>query len=319
MPRVCLKFSLVRRLLACAAVAMALAAPTLAVPTVASAQVVVIANGLPVTELDIKQRERLIANSTHKHVTRQEVINQLIDDRLKIAKAKTYGLVISDREVNAAFDNMAKRQGVSPKQFETFLNRAGVTPYAVKQRLRAQLAWNQMVRGKYASQLKVTDADVEGALRARHQGATLIGYAFTLYPVTVVVPQGSSRAVVAQKRRQAEDLRSRFTNCAQGLQLARGMGDVAVREPITRYSAQLPKPFRDLLDKMPVGHLTSPDVTAQGLQMFALCQKKQTTQDSPEKAKVRNEIFQKRFKAAASSFLEEIRRQAWIEYKHPQK
>jgi peptidyl-prolyl cis-trans isomerase SurA len=68
---------------------------------------------------------------------------------------------------------------------------------------------------------------------------------------------------------------------------------------------------------MPVGQLTTPDVTAQGLQMFALCGKKETTQDSPEKEKLRKEIFQKRFEAAARNFLAEIRREAWIEYKQP--
>ncbi len=314
-----MKFPSVRHLTACAAVAAALAAPMLAAPTTASAQVVVIANGSPITELDIKQRQRLIANSTHKHVTRQEVINELIDDRLKIAKAKTYGLTIDQKQVDAAFANMAKSQGVSPKQFVSYLNHAGVSPYAVKQRIRAQLTWNEMIRGKFSASLQVTEADVEQALRARHEGSTEMGYAYTLYPITVVVPPGSTRAAVAQKRREADNLRKRFTDCGRGLPLARGLGNVAVREPITRYSADLPKPFRDLLDKMSVGQLTAPDVTSQGLQMFALCGKKQTTQDSPEKAKVRKEIYQKRFEAASRSFLEQIRRQAWIEYKHPQK
>lgn len=314
MPGVCLKFPTVRRLLACAAVAAALI-----VPAIASAQVVVIANGSPITELDIKQRQRLIANSTHKHVTRKEVINELIDDRLKIAKAKTYGLVVDQKQVDAAFASMAQRQGVSTQQFEKFLNRAGVSAYAIKQRIRAQITWNEMIRGKFGASLQVTDADVEQVLRARHEGATQIGYAYTLYPVTVVVPQGSSRAVMAQKHREAENLRARFTSCAQGLPLARALNDVAVREPITRYSANLPKPFRDLLDKMPLGHLTTPDAIAQGLQMFALCGKKQTTQDSPEKEKIRREILQKRFEAASRNFLEELRRAAWIEYKHPPK
>ena len=34
---------------------------------------------------------------------------------------------------------------------------------------------------------------------------------------------------------------------------------------------------------------------------------------------MRQEIFRQRFEAASRSFLEQIRRQAWIEYKHPQK
>jgi peptidyl-prolyl cis-trans isomerase SurA len=296
--------------MACAVVAAALA-----VPALARAQVVVVANGSPITELDIKQRERLIATSSHKHVTRKEVIDQLIDDRLKIAKAKTYGLEVTDKEVDEAFGNMAKRQGVSKQQFEQFLSRAGVTPYAVKQRIRAELTWGQMIRGKYAASLKVSEADVDRALRARNEGTTQMGYIYTLYPVTVVAASGSSQAVMAEKRREAENLRSRFTSCAQGLALARALRDVAVREPVTRSSAALPAPLRELLDKMPIGHLTTPDVTAQGLQMFALCEKKQTTQESPLKAKVQEELFAKRYAAASRSFLEELRRSAWIEYK----
>jgi peptidyl-prolyl cis-trans isomerase SurA len=304
------KTSPIGRWLACAAVAAALAAPA-----VARAQVVVVANGSPITELDIKQRTRLLATSDRKSFTRKEVIQELIDDRLKIGKAQSYGLVVTDKQVDQAFGNMAQRQGVSTERFEEFLNRSGVTPYAVKQRIRAELTWGQMIRGKFAASLNVTDADVERALRARNEGATEMGYVYTLYPVTVVVPSSSSQAEVAQKRREAENLRSRFTSCAQGLPLARTIGDVAVREPITRSSADLPKPLRELLDKMPIGHLTTPDVTTQGLQMFALCEKKQTTQDSPLKATLRKKIFDERYAAVSRSFMEELRRSAWIEYK----
>ncbi len=300
----------IRRWIACAAFTAAVV-----VPAAARAQVVAVANGSPITELDIKQRERLIATSTHKHVTRKEVLNELIDDRLKIDKAKSYGLVVSTKQVDQAFANLAKRQGVSEDRFKDFLSHSGVSAYAVKQRIRAELTWGELIRGKFAGSLKVTDADVERALRARNEGATQMGYAYTLYPVIVVVPAGSSQAVLAAKRREVESLRSRFTSCAQGLPLARALRDVAVREPITRSSGDLPKPLRELLDKMPLGHLTTPDVTAQGLQMFALCEKKQTTQDSPLKTKLRDEIYARRFKAVSQNFLDELRRSAWIEYK----
>ena len=101
MPEHSLK-SICRSWLAAAAVAASLMAPT-----AANAQVVVVANGSPITELDIHERSKLMATSTHKAPTRQEVIQELIDDRLKIAKAKTYGVEVSNDEVNAAFANMA--------------------------------------------------------------------------------------------------------------------------------------------------------------------------------------------------------------------
>jgi peptidyl-prolyl cis-trans isomerase SurA len=290
-------------------------AAALALPGTALAQVVVVANGSPITELDIQQRTRMMASATRKRPSRKEVIQDLIDDRLKIAKAKVYGLVVGDDDVENAFENMAQRQGLSKQQFAQYLERNGISPAAVKARLRAQITWNQLVRGKYSASLQIGDADISRALRQRNESEDAVGYVYTLYPVTVVVPRGASQSVLATKRREAENLRSRFTSCSQGLALARAVRDVAVNEPIAKSSAALPEPLRDLLDKMQIGHLTTPEVTAQGLQMFALCDKKQTTTESPLKRKVRNELFAKRFEAESKKYLEEIRKSAMIEYK----
>src|SRR5262249_2822301 len=86
---------------------------SLAFPVTAAAQVVVVANGSPITEYDIQQRMKLDAMSSHKSPDRQEVINALIDDRLKIAKAKVYGLEVSDSDVNSAFESIATRQHIT--------------------------------------------------------------------------------------------------------------------------------------------------------------------------------------------------------------
>jgi peptidyl-prolyl cis-trans isomerase SurA len=299
--------------MAVVALAVALALPAAA----ARAQVVVVANGSPITEFDIAQRTKLIATSTRKPTTRQEVIRELIDDRLKIARAQAYGLHVTAEEVNKAFDNMAKRQGISVKQFAEVLARAGIAAESVKARIRAELTWSELIRGKFGPSLQVTDADVTRMLQERQTtDAAEIGYIYTLYPVTIVVPSGSSATALEAKRREAENLRSRFTSCKDGLALARALRDVAVREPISRASSDLPKATRDVLASLPLGHLTTPDVTALGLQMFALCDKKQTNQESPLKTQVRNEIYVKRFEAQAKQYLEEIRKQAMIEYKN---
>jgi peptidyl-prolyl cis-trans isomerase SurA len=280
----------------------------------ARAQVVVVANGSPITAYDIEQRTKLIQASTHKKTTRQEVIQELIDDRLKIAKAKSYGLEVSDEDINKQFANMATRQHISVKQFVGFLARAGIDPETIKARVRAELTWNELVRGKFSASLQINESEVASALRASSEPAK-VGYIYTLYPVTVVVPAGSSEVVVASKKREAESLRARFVNCKQGLEFARALRDVAVREPIARSSADFAPQLRELLDKMEVGHLTTPEVTGQGLQMFAVCQKKATKTVSPAERELRNQIFAKRFQSEAQKYLEEIRKSAMIEYK----
>ena len=296
--------------------AMLLAAVLAAAPRPAEAQVVVMANGSPITELDIAQRSRLMASAAHKVPTRQEVINELIDDRIKIAKAKSYGLEVSDAEVDQGFANMARRQNATPQQFGQMLDRIGVSVEAFKARIKAEMTWQQLIRGKFSAALNVGDSDVSNALRGHTEDAKdSVGYIYTLYPVMVVVSRGASQVELDAKRHEAENLRSRFLNCTEGLALARAVRDVAVRDPLTRSSADLAPQLRELLASMTVGRLTTPDVTPQGLQMFALCNKKASTEDSPAKREAREQIFAKRFEAESKKYLDEIRKQAMIEYK----
>jgi len=296
--------------------AAAILAVGLALPMAANAQVVVVANGSPITELDIQQRSKLMASATHKAPSRQEVINELIDDRIKIAKAKAYGLEVTDADVDSAYQGMATRQHITPEQFAQLLERAGVSATALKARIRAELTWSQLVRGKFGPSLQVGEADIANALKARNEAnTTAVGYNYTLYPITIVVPRGAGDGVVSAKRQEAENLRGRFTSCNQGLALARGLRDVAVREPVTRNSSDLPQQLRDTLNAVEVGRLTAPEVTAQGVQMFAVCSKKESTTESPAQREAREQIFNKRYEAESKKYLDEIRKQAMIEYK----
>jgi len=283
----------------------------------AAAQVVVIANGSPITEYDIQQRMKLEASATQKGAARQQIIDDLINDRLKISKAKVYGLEVDDGEVNRAFEGMATRQHVTVQQFSQVLERAGISPNTVKARIRAELTWQQLIRGKFGASLQIGESDIASALKDRNESeASAVGYVYTLYPVTVVVPRGSSEATVSAKRSIADNLRTRFVSCNEGLAMARALRDVAVREPITRSSGDLSAQLREILGSIEVGHLTAPEVTPQGLQMFAVCNKKETTAESPLRREVREQIYTKRFESESKKFLEEIRKSAMIEYKN---
>lgn len=304
--------NLIPRLIATALIAAA----TAVVPRIASAQVVVIVNGAPITAIDIEQRAKISAAGTNKPPNREQALKDLIDDQLKISKAKVYGLEISDSDVDESYASMAKRQRLNPQQFNEFLQRSGIAPSALKARIRAEMVWGALVRGKFNSSLQVGESDVTQAMQARSdEEKGVVGYVYTLYPVTIVVPRGSPETLLAQKSREAENLRNRFQDCKDGLVLARGLRDVAVREPLTRSSADLTPQLRELLSSMQIGRLTIPELTPQGLQMYALCEKKESASDAPVKKQVREELFTKKFEAEGKKFLEEIRRGAMIEYK----
>src|SRR5215472_10935671 len=76
-------------------------------------QVTVVVNGEPITSYDIEERAKFLQLTTHKAPPRQEVVDELINDKLKVQVAKRYKLDITDKDVDQAFANMAKRKRVN--------------------------------------------------------------------------------------------------------------------------------------------------------------------------------------------------------------
>jgi len=91
------------------------------------------------------------------------------------------------------------------------------------------------------------------------------------------------------------------------------MRDAAIRDNVSKTSADLAPALRELLDKTEIGHLTPPEVTKQGVEMVALCDRKPTTVDSPAKREIRDKMFVQKYEAKSNAYLQELRKAAMIE------
>jgi len=286
-----------------------------ALATVARAQqVVVIVNGEPITALDIEQRAKLNQLSTHKVATRQEVLDELINEKLKVREAKKWGLEIPSSEIDTAYASVASRMRLTPEQLTEQLAKSGVNASTLKARLKADMTWPQLVRGRYQASLQIGDKDILTAMDSKSNDS--VGYDYTLRPILFLVPTGSAETFIEGRKREAEALRSRFQGCETGISFARALKDVAVRDQVVRSSADIPAELRKVLDGVEVGRLTTPEVTKFGIEMFAICAKKESTADnSPIRRQVRDSIMAERLEKRSKQYLQELRRGAMLEYK----
>ncbi len=297
------------------------AAIMLAGASIARAQeVAVLVDGTPITNLDIAQRSKLEQLSTHKAPARQEVLSTLIDEILEINEAKRFNIDVPESEVENSYSNIAQHMGIDAQKLTDILNHAGSSADSLKGRLRAQLAWGALVRGRYKASLEVADTAVEAQLHLQPADQKdAVGYEYTLRPIVFVVEAGSPATAFEARKREADALRTRFADCADGIPFARALYEVAVRDQVIKFSADLPQESRDILDNTEVGHLTPPEQTNEGFQMFAVCAKKQTKDDTPEQKKVRDQLFEKKLDAESTKYLQKLRREAMIEYKEADK
>jgi peptidyl-prolyl cis-trans isomerase SurA len=254
--------------------------------------------------------------STRKPAVRSEVIDDLIDEKLKVQVGRRYRIEVPDGEVDSSFAEMGHRMHLTSEQLTQALAQGGVDATTLKSKIRADMVWQNIVRGKFQGDLQVREQDVLAVLQSEKKDDKDVGYEYRLRPILFLVPRGAAQLLEARKK-DADALRTRFADCDSGLKYARTMRDVAVRDVIVKSSSDLLPALREILDKTEIGHLTAPEVTPQGVQLFALCEKKETKEDTPEKREARDKLFAEKFQLKAKRFLQELRKQAWCSSPDP--
>ena len=154
---------LIRSLIAGCAVA--LAALTVSASPLRAQSVAVLVNGEPITNYDIEQRTKLNFLTTHKQMPRQEVIDQLIDEKVKIKEGKKYGVDPDVSDVDQSYASMSSRMRITPDQLTKSLESQGIRPDTLKARLKADMVWTSLVRGRFKESLQVGEKDVAAAAR----------------------------------------------------------------------------------------------------------------------------------------------------------
>ncbi len=299
--------------LGCAAalVWMAAAAPSRA------QSVAVMVNGDPITNFDIEQRTKLNFLTTRKQAERQDIVNELVDEKLKIKEGKKFGVEPTASDVDQAFASMSGRMRMSPEQLTKTLENQGIRTDTLKSRIKADMVWTSLVRGRYKESLQVGEKEVAAAVQASGGEDKQEGEAFEykMQPVVLIVPRGSAPAIIEGKQKEAETLRGRVQSCAEANTLFKSMPNAAIRDIVVKTSADIPPVLREVLDKTQIGHLTAPEVTKQGVEMVALCSRQPTTIDTPKKKEVREKMYAEKYDAKSKWYLQEIRKAAMIEYR----
>jgi len=212
---------------------------------------------------------------------------------------------------------MSSRMRITPDQLTKSLESQGIRPDTLKARIKAEMVWTSLVRGRYKESLQVGEKEVAAAVQGggAEEKQESDAFEYRLQPIVLIVPRGSAASALESRQKEAEVLRNRVQSCDEANTLFKSMQNAAIREAVTKTSADIPPALRDLLDKTPIGHLTPPEVTKQGVEMVALCGRKPTTIDTPKKKAIRDKMFADKYEAKSKAYLQEVRKAAMIEYR----
>lgn len=272
--------------------------------------VVALVNNRPITSFDIEQRIRIAALVERRRLDRRAALNELVDDQVKLIEARRIGYRVTDEGVETEYLKFAKNNRQTEREFSDNLRKAGLQPVALRDKIRADLAWVVLVRDLQRKGGQVSNDELDIALSERSKAGVVTEY--SLRQVVFIVPRGSNPGA---RVGLANAARARFTSCETGFDELRSLPDVAIRAPIVRTSEDLSKPLKALLDKTSVDRMTPPSPTNEGVELVAVCGKKERASSASQRANVATDLSEKKTLESAKVYLAELRKKVDIKYR----
>ncbi len=278
-------------------------------------EIAIIVNNTPITTYDIARRAKLLQLQRSKGNLKKKAREQLIEEAIKMSEVRRLRATVSDAAVNQSFARFSRANKLSTKQMSQILAQAGIGTDHFKEFIRVQMSWPRVVKARFGSGSLSTQDLVSKMLERGGEKPSTTEY--ILQQVVFVVPKSKRRAILGQRKREAESMRNRFVNCRTTREFAKGLRDVSVIDLGRIMQPALPPDWKPLVEKTPEGKTTAARVTDRGVEFLAVCSSKQVSDDLAAEMVFRLEESQKPANENSNSqkYLAELREQARISYR----
>jgi peptidyl-prolyl cis-trans isomerase SurA len=135
-------------------------------------KIVAVVNGDVVTSGDVENRARLFALSTGLPTTaevidrlKNQILNQLIDEKLRLQEAQRHKVVVPDKQIAGAIHEIEQRNNMPEGAMRQRLAGLGVSVRTLIDQIRVQLAWTQVLRERLAEKITISDSEIDEQMR----------------------------------------------------------------------------------------------------------------------------------------------------------
>ena len=95
----------------------------------------------------------------------QQVLRQLVDERLQIQEAKRLGITVPPADVDKAVEQLAQQNRMDKAKLVKFLADSGIPQSTLTEQIRAQLSWQRVMQRRVRQEVAIADEDVDAAMQ----------------------------------------------------------------------------------------------------------------------------------------------------------
>ncbi len=214
-----------------------------------------------------EQRQRML------YKVREDIINELIDEKLTDQEIKRVGIHVSGQDVDAAIERIKKANFITDEQLRQSLAKDGLTMAAYRRKIRDQILRSRLVNLEVKSKIAITSDDIKAYYKA-HPETFGQKTEYHLRNILMVVPalatDSQKQAIVDQMNEIHKKLAAGQSFEALAKAYSQGPGASQGGELGTFPADTLALPIRKAVLALHAGGITPVLNTDQGLQIFQL-------------------------------------------------
>lgn len=269
-------------------------------------EVAAVVNDETITVTDLEKQYNSMPAQYQQFITQEQLLEQMINEKLLLQKADELGVTVTDEEVEASIDAAVASSPITREEFESRLADQNLTIEDVRGFYRNQLVITKMINETVLDMIEVTDEDVETYYDANQE-------AF------VVDESVKARHILVETEEEADEIISLLDEGEDFQELAKERstgpsgpqgGDLGF---FTR--GQMVAPFEEAAFSLDIGEVSDPVQTDFGWHVILVEEKReagmQTLEDVREQ--IRQQLLSDLQQDAFLTFMTQLRAEAVVE------
>ncbi|WP_242113000.1 peptidylprolyl isomerase [Luteimonas aquatica] len=214
-----------------------------------------------------------------RDILQRQVLERLILVKLQSADAARQGLRVSDQEVDAAINNIAGQNKLTPDQLRQQLARDGMSFDDFRSSLRDEIL-TQRSRQRFAqSRISVSETEVDAGLAALAKGGTQ----YHLAHILIALPDGATPEQIATGQKKVDGIKAlidkgEMTFNAAAVRYSDSPNALEGGDLGWRSSDEIPNAFAGTITSLQPGQMLGPLRGPSGFQLVQLIETRQADQ-----------------------------------------
>lgn len=286
-----------------------------------SEEIAVVVNSDAISVSDVNDRMRLLMVSSGlndspdiREKLRQQVLNVLIEEQIKLQEAERLELEITEEEIEDGFAQLASRNNFTPDEFKDILNKSGINIETMHNQIKSQIAWTKVIQNTLRPRISVRDTDIQDRLERLNEkiGTTEYLVAEIFLPVDDTANENDTRALAQKLAQEIKTDQAPFFKVAQQFSQNAGAdkgGDIGwVQEGI------LDEKIDIALQDLEKDEVSNPIRTPAGYHIILLRDKRVITPETlPSENELTNSIGMQRLERLQNRHLMDLKASAFID------